>query len=867
MSKNSMLFSTTAFAAILLSGAAQAQALATAAEPTGLEQVVVTATRQVDTVNRVALSISASTQKTLDQQGVRYFSDLTKTVPALTIVGGVAGNATFAIRGIVGTVGAATTGVYLDDTSLTKRTNSGGSNLAGAPIPLLFDLERVEVLKGPQGTLYGGSSQGGTIRFITPAPSLTTRSGMLRADVNHISHGGESLELAGAIGGPIVQDKVGFRVSAIMRNTAGWIDRVSGYQPGRVVIDKDANERKEWAIRGALLWQFSDNFGATLTGYHSDSKSPGGSDASTVVYGVNGAPAAAGQTYTTPALCFNNNGRAPTSGAAPAAVACPTGPLPAGFFQRQSFTYGPYNLGMYASLSPYEQRGVGNNTENTIIALTIDASVGAFDLKSITSLLYDKTHGLSAEGYDILRTQPTVENPGRIGFPLWAAEPNYAGLFDSYNIRNGVSQEFRVSTASDRRLAFVGGLYLSSATIKNDWHVRGQYDRTYLQFFGLTASQRYAGQTAAQPNVMSELHARLTDKEVAGFGEVTFRLIGNLKLTGGLRVSRTVFNYQQSNFGFYNVGRPRIDSPGAVIDGSTKATPITPKFGAQYEFSPNKMVYANVAKGYRPGGLNAPLNPACASGLALYGLTVNDIALAYGPDTVWSYETGGKFRMMDNRLQVNVAAFKIDWSNIQTTQVVAGCPGWNQNGGSASSKGFDFQAEFKPIRPLLITLAFGHTNAKYSEDVLGPQGNGQKVVAFNAGDPIGVPTWQGTLGVRYDFEVGSFPAFLRADYQYQAPYLRGSSFGTITYQLSNRKVKEEDTLNARAGVTVQDVEINLYSTNVLGSKDMVGAGGNGRASCLAAGGVACTAYGSFNPLVQQQFVRPRVVGVQATYRF
>jgi iron complex outermembrane receptor protein len=238
------------------SAAPSQKEVATTAPATGIEEVVVTATRQSLNVNRVALSIAAVTQANLDQQGVKSAADLTRLVPALTLVNQTAGVGTFAIRGIVATTGAATTGVYLDDTSVTKRNNAGVSQNNGAPIPTLFDLQRVEVLKGPQGTLYGGSSQGGTIRFITPTPSLTTISGLGRAELSSTENGGLGHEVGVAYGGPIIQDKLGFRVSGIERTTAGWIDVVSPYT-GQLV-KKDANGREEQALRGALLWQITD---------------------------------------------------------------------------------------------------------------------------------------------------------------------------------------------------------------------------------------------------------------------------------------------------------------------------------------------------------------------------------------------------------------------------------------------------------------------------------------------------------------------------------------------------------------------------------------------------------------------------------
>ena len=123
------------------------------------------------------------TQETLDQEGIKTAADLTRIVPSLnTVANPGGGQQTFSIRGIVGSTGAATTSVYLDDVNLTKRANGGVAQNNGVLIPILYDLARVEVLKGPQGTLFGGSSEGGTIRFITPTPSLTDYSGMARGE-------------------------------------------------------------------------------------------------------------------------------------------------------------------------------------------------------------------------------------------------------------------------------------------------------------------------------------------------------------------------------------------------------------------------------------------------------------------------------------------------------------------------------------------------------------------------------------------------------------------------------------------------------------------------------------------------------------
>ncbi len=866
------LLSTTAFTAMILAGPAMAQA---PAANNALEEVVVTATRQASTVNRVAMTVSAVTQRTLDQQGVKTAVDLTNTVPALVLSypAGTpstgSGVGTFGIRGIVATVGAATTGVYLDDTSITKRANSGGSQINGAPIPILFDLDRVEVLKGPQGTLYGGSSEGGTVRFITPTPSLSTYSGTIRTEVNRVNHGGMGDELGAAVGGPIIQDKLGFRASAMLRNNAGWIDKINPYT--NTLVDKDFNRRREWAFRGAVKWQVNDDLSALVNAYHSDFWNPGGNDSSTVIVGIDGkrAPSAV---YNSAPLCFNNATRAATNGSGPSAVTCPANAVQGqtinGIYQRPSYSYGPYNLGDYATFSPYSQRNDENTTQSDVIAMTLDYRLGNHTLKSVTSYVHDRSTGQGDEGYDILRTQQVSENPGKTGFPIWRGNPNYAGIFDAVNKRSGIEQEFRINSPTDQRLTYVGGIFYQDLVTNIDWQVRGEYTPDYLLFDGLTASQRYGGQVAATPGVMSELHARLQDKDLAAFGEATYKITDKLKVTGGLRISQTEFNFTQANYGFYNVGRNFASSPGAIISASVKSTPLTPKASIEYDFAPDKLIYMTAAKGYRAGGLNAPLNPACAPGLAIYGLTVNDIPTTYNQDSVWSYELGGKFRMLDNRVQLNASAYKIDWTNIQVTQTVTGCPGWNQNGGTATSNGFDLQLDYRPVSGLLFSLSTGYTRARYTQDVKGPSGKGvTSQPAYNSGDPLGVPELQGTLGVRYDFTVRGVPTFVRVDDNFQGKFEQGSTFGALNYAPFQRQVGATNMVNLRGGMTFGKVEVDVYANNLTDSKQQIGNAGNGISSCTTAGGVGCTAYGSFNPYLQMIYQKPRTVGMQATYRF
>jgi outer membrane receptor protein involved in Fe transport len=238
-----------------------------------LQEVVVTAQRRSERLMDVPMTIQAFTQETLDQQGLRSVDDLTRVAPGVTFLrNGMSSSGNYndedsdiSIRGIDSTAGAATTGIYVDDTPIqTRHLNFGTVN----PYPALFDLDRVEVLKGPQGTLFGAGSEGGTIRFITPEPSLTTYSGYARAEYGNIDGGGQNYEAGAAFGGPIIDGVLGFRVSASFREDGGWVNRVTYTAPPlggagvyignpavTGVTERSANWHDTQTFRAALKWQ------------------------------------------------------------------------------------------------------------------------------------------------------------------------------------------------------------------------------------------------------------------------------------------------------------------------------------------------------------------------------------------------------------------------------------------------------------------------------------------------------------------------------------------------------------------------------------------------------------------------------------
>ena len=171
---------------ILPESSALAQTSATAPAAPAQSEIIVTATRRAERLQDVPISVSAFSQKTLDAQGLRSIDDLSRFSPGVTFTrNGLSGNYndasnSIAIRGIDSSAGAATTGIYVDDTPIQSRRIGFGTQNA---YPQLFDLKRVEVLRGPQGALFGAGSEGGTVRFIAPAPSLSAVSAYGRAEV------------------------------------------------------------------------------------------------------------------------------------------------------------------------------------------------------------------------------------------------------------------------------------------------------------------------------------------------------------------------------------------------------------------------------------------------------------------------------------------------------------------------------------------------------------------------------------------------------------------------------------------------------------------------------------------------------------
>src|SRR5277367_4079827 len=235
----------------------------TAAAP-ALEEIVVTATRREESISRVPISITAMSQEMLDTKGIKDFADVARFTPGVSFDAGQTNQ--ISIRGINSSGGSGTTGIYIDDVPIQVRNLGFNSDDA---LLKVFDLERIEVLRGPQGTLFGAGSEGGTVRYITTQPSLTKTSEYAKAETSYTEGGDMSYEVGVAAGGPVIDGTLGVRASVWYRRDGGWIDRVD---PTTLqTVDKNANHDETIVMHLAALWQPTDYLSITPSIFYQDS--------------------------------------------------------------------------------------------------------------------------------------------------------------------------------------------------------------------------------------------------------------------------------------------------------------------------------------------------------------------------------------------------------------------------------------------------------------------------------------------------------------------------------------------------------------------------------------------------------------------
>lgn len=229
---------------------------------TSVGEIVVTAQKRSENIQTVPISMTALSEKTLERLGIQSLQDISRQVPSLVVITAGPGENELIIRGISSTAGTTSTvGYYLDDTPLQPSSNAALLSQRGAIDPSLVDIERVEVLRGPQGTLYGSSSMGGTVKYVSFQPNLTKTEFKFSGEASGTDGGGPNATLNATANIPLIEDKLAFRATVYDQYEGGWINRYPidpnnylAVQPGGHAKD-DVNTESNVGFRAQLRFQ------------------------------------------------------------------------------------------------------------------------------------------------------------------------------------------------------------------------------------------------------------------------------------------------------------------------------------------------------------------------------------------------------------------------------------------------------------------------------------------------------------------------------------------------------------------------------------------------------------------------------------
>jgi outer membrane receptor protein involved in Fe transport len=784
-----------ASAIALSTGIASAQTQPAGAPPptsASVQEVVVTAQKRTQNLQEVPISITALSGNDVAAAHVQGFDDLSRIAPALAIDSNASvGTTNLSIRGVSSSAGAATVGLYLDDVSITTKNFF----YEGAVEPILPDLDRIEVLRGPQGTLYGDSSEGGTIRYIGKGPSMTAFTGQVLADTSNTFHGGQNYGGVASVSIPLVPDVLALRVSGSSTSDSGWIDHFTqSLAPDNSVLGggvrdrKGVNSERAEALHVTAKW------------------TPGG-----------------GWTVT-----------------------------PAFYYQRQhqddssAFYVQVPGLGLYEQNKLVPEPGTD---AMTLGSLDIQKDLGFATLTSITGVFdrqtkrqQDGTFFNSASFVALLGGPPAVPLPTP-NVPLGQALniladlPSAVGLDTDYS---QFTQELRLSSADKpgNTLHWVAGFYFAQQKIHNtDYqHIKG-INSTFQTLFGVpmeatavedTFNAGVPG-TTLFPQDQDESDNR-TYKEIqySLYGQVDWDFLPQWHLSVGGREQWATEHYTSLETGFYQIGNLGFTGypPGTPVSAYTQQstlTSFTPKVTLTYDFSNQQNAYASAGEGFRLGGPTGPIvygpQTVCAADFALINQTSQPTK--YGSDSLWTYELGSKGRYLDGRLTVNGAVFYTDWHNIQQQIYLPDCGYYfTENVGDARIYGGELEGRLMIIDGLLLSAQFSAESATVTRSI-------NPVTVPVGSHLVDVPQASANINLAYDWMVNdklSVRPFIsyewtgRSNGSYQR-YTNTVALGSLTNLNYNNPAY--GVVNANLAVSYGRYEVSVYAKNLLNDQTII----------------------------------------------
>jgi iron complex outermembrane receptor protein len=675
-------------------------------EGSQLSEIVVTATKRESTVQNTPISITAVSGVELQERGLVSLSELAQSVPGLAMRTSGPGQAEFEMRGMASTGGnSATVGFYLDDVPLSAPASAQSGKVVIDPN--LYDLSRIEVLRGPQGTLYGSGSMGGTIKVVTNAPNPQAFDTSGEAVLGGTDGGGFNHAENAMLNIPLATDTAALRIVASHSSTSGWIDRT-------VIANGD---------------------------FPLETNNNGVSDPTGAVRGnVLAAPVAAN---------YRNVNNEDLTAVRSTLLWTPTDRLTftGSYFYQQIHQDGGYedsDPGTNAHYQPFDSPEPTSDYFN-LGALTARYRFDAFDLTSTTAR-YTRNVTYHQDGAE--------EWQWALALPSYYTSSGGIGAFIpapvEYDDSKQTSEEVRLTSSGNTRFKWLFGYFYSDFTSYQENYYFAPGGAT---LFGTSNIGSFVVPTTLiQTSVFSELSYQLTSKMTATVGARRYLYNEWVKLTDS---------------GVAGTGSDAV----SITRTSERNQGLNPKFSLSYAPIDDLLLYSTIAKGFRPGGGTGPvpttgvLGATCEANLqAVYGTSAFVSGPnSYAPDHVWNYEIGEKLRAFDSRLTVNSAVYFEKWSDIQQSIPLACGYNYTANAGEAHVYGAEIEIQGVLAKGLILSANVGYTHANIaSSNVLG--------VGIDPGTPIQeIPDWTSSVSLAYRRNLHGALAFTaRAENDYVA---------------------------------------------------------------------------------------------------
>ena len=731
-----------------------------------LEEITVTATKRESDLMLTPIGIGAVTSDQVERVGAVEMGDVFRMVSAVSQGGEATSNRRYSIRGMtsqqnnsVRDTAGSTVAVYLDDASLTSALGPA-RQITGN----MFDIERVEILKGPQGTLFGEGAQAGAIRFIYKEPDLTEIQASLTFGTSvEMSHSEDhSFRADGLLNMPLIQDRLAARLSLFKANNAGWIDQLSDCTevlfevPVCQGVDKDVNGTEHEGGRLALKYSH-DRFSITGRAYwvrqqgigtmYTPVDTPLISDHRKFGHGVQGDGVDEYQVYSL------------------------SGDVDLGFATLTSITTGAFR-------------------ESFVLKELFDPIIRIID--------WSTANGANDAGRCLLEVEdPDVNCP----VPIDGANQEAYG-WDGWNDTERFTQDVRLVSNIEpgSRWRWTAGAYYKTS---KDWSWSG------------TIRVMSPGREVYAPLYFfwsPETSHETEFTEQAIYGEVSYQLTETLEATAGARYSKLEQDFMIGMYGARIANESKVPTPEfsqyaemqPESTGSSDDSPFSPKFVLSWmPKTLDLMGYFSFSSGFRPGNQNRQnllqarnlerdadsaeqtggdpdfiaSNRALAAELRTYSFYVGD--------TVYNYELGVKATLFDGRAQVQTAAYLVDWQDIIQRQRIELTNGdlleYNDNEGAAEVKGIDLDVKVLVTDGLQVSLSAAFISTELTEARNDYVGN----------ELIFTSPWSGTIALDYDVPVfGQLLAGVHLDHsQYDKQWLKPANFFEIpSYHITNARV-------------------------------------------------------------------------------